>query len=102
MPSPTTRFRGACSPSTGGSANLTAIDPRSGKIVGALELGGKPEFAQTDGRGRMFVNIEDKSELVAFDGRTLAIQNGGRWRRARSPAVLAIDRARHRLFLGVR
>jgi len=56
----------------GGSANLTAIDPRSGKIVGALELGGKPEFAQTDGRGRMFVNIEDKSELVAFDGRTLA------------------------------
>jgi len=82
----------------GGSANLTAIDPRSGKIVGTLELGGKPEFAQTDGRGRMFVNIEDKSELVAFDGRTLAIQK--RWSLApcEEPSGLAIDRARHRLF----
>jgi DNA-binding beta-propeller fold protein YncE len=82
----------------GGSANLTAIDPRSGKIVGALELGGKPEFAQTDGRGRVFVNIEDKSELVAFDGRTLAIQK--RWSLApcEEPSGLAIDRARHRLF----
>jgi DNA-binding beta-propeller fold protein YncE len=82
----------------GGSANLTAIDPRSGKVVGTLDLGGKPEFAQSDGRGRTFVNIEDKSELVAFDGRTLVIQQ--RWSLApcEEPSGLAIDRARHRLF----
>src|SRR5262245_40639324 len=82
----------------GGSANLTAIDPSSGNVVGTLELGGKPEFAQSDGRGRMFVNIEDKGELVAFDGRTLVVQK--RWSLApcEEPTGLAIDRARHRLF----
>jgi DNA-binding beta-propeller fold protein YncE len=82
----------------GGSANTTAIDPRSGKILGTLDLGGKPEFAVADGRGRMYVNIEDKSELVAFDGGTLSIHK--RWSLApcEEPSGLAIDRARHRLF----
>jgi DNA-binding beta-propeller fold protein YncE len=82
----------------GGSANTTAIDPLSGKIVGTLDLGGKPEFAVSDGRGRIYVNIEDKSELVAFDAKTLAIQK--RWSLApcEEPSGLAIDRARRRLF----
>lgn len=82
----------------GGSANTTAIDPGSGRVVGTLDLGGKPEFAVSDGRGLMFVNIEDKGELVAFDARTLALQR--RWTLAscEEPSGLAIDRARRRLF----
>ena len=58
----------------GGGANATAIDPQSGTVVGTLDLGGKPENAVSDGRGRMYVNIEDKSELVAFDPKTLAVR----------------------------
>jgi DNA-binding beta-propeller fold protein YncE len=82
----------------GGSANATAIDPASGKVVGTLDLGGKPEFAVSDGHGRMYVNIEDRSELVAFDGRTLAIQKRWALTPCEEPSGLAIDRARHRLF----
>ena len=82
----------------GGSANATAIDPRSGAVVGTIELGGKPEFAVPDGRGRMYVNIEDKSEVVAFDARTLQVL--ARWPLApcEEPSGLAIDRQHRRLF----
>src|SRR5882757_7234487 len=58
----------------GRGANATAIDPKSGAVVGSVDLGGKPENAVSDGRGHMYVNIEDKSELVAFDPKTLAVQ----------------------------
>ena len=82
----------------GGSANATALDARTGAVVGTIDLGGRPEFAVSDGRGRMYVNIEDKSEIVAFDPRTLAVQ--GRWSLApcEEPSGLAIDRRGRRLF----
>ena len=63
----------------GDGANATAIDPQSGAVVGSIDLGGKPENAVSDGRGHMYVNIEDKSELVAFDPKTLLQwSHGGR------------------------
>ena len=82
----------------GGGANATAIDPQSGAVVGSIDLGGKPENAVSDGRGHMYVNIEDKSELVAFDPKTLAVQ--GRWSLApcEEPSGLAMDRRTRRLF----
>jgi len=84
----------------GRGANATALDPSTGRVLGTLELGGKPEFARTDGTGRVFVNIEDKSEVVAFDARTLAVQ--GRWPLApcEQPSGMAIDREHQRLFIG--
>ncbi|MFN2571831.1 MAG: YncE family protein [Gemmatimonadales bacterium] len=82
----------------GGGANATAIDPQSGTIVGTLDLGGKPENAVPDGRGMMYVNIEDKSEIVAFDPRTLTVR--ARWPLApcEEPSGLAMDRRTRRLF----
>jgi len=82
----------------GRGANLTALDPQSGTVVGTLELGGKPENAVSDGRGRMYVNIEDKSEIVAFDPRALKVQ--ARWSLApcEEPSGLAMDRKTRRLF----
>ena len=82
----------------GGGANATAIDPQSGAVVGTVDLGGKPENAVSDGRGHMYVNIEDKSELVAFDPRTLTVQ--ARWALApcEEPSGLAMDRRTRRLF----
>src|SRR6266852_3410689 len=49
----------------------TVIDAKSGSVVGTIELGGGPEFAVADGYGTVYVNLEDKSELVAIDSRTL-------------------------------
>ena len=84
----------------GRSGDATAIDAAVDSVVGTVPLGGKPEFAVADGRGRMFVNIEDKSELVEFDPRTLAVL--ARWPLApgEEPSGLAIDRKTHRLFSG--
>jgi DNA-binding beta-propeller fold protein YncE len=84
----------------GRSHNSTAIDAASGNIVGKIELGGKPEFGVSTGEGELFVNIEDKSELVALDPKELKVKS--RWPLApcESPSGLAIDRKNRRLFVG--
>ncbi len=82
----------------GRTANATAIDAATNQVVGTMVLPGKPEFAVSDGKGRMFVNIEDKSLIVAFDPRKLTI--AGQWPIApvEEPSGLALDREHRRLF----
>lgn len=84
----------------GRSQNSTAIDAASGKIVGKIELGGKPEFGVSAGDGELFVNLEDKSELLALDSKELKVKS--RWPLApcESPSGLAIDKKNRRLFVG--
>jgi len=53
--------------------DATAINASDGTIAGTIALGGQPEFAVADGRGKIFVNITDKDQIVEFDGRTLKI-----------------------------
>src|SRR2546421_5304905 len=53
----------------GGSQDTTAIDVKTDTVAGTIALGGRPEFAAADGKGEIFVNLEDKSELVALDAR---------------------------------
>jgi DNA-binding beta-propeller fold protein YncE len=81
-----------------GSGTATAIDAASGKVVGNVVLGGRPEFAVADGQGKVFVNLEDSSAVLSFDAKTLAL--GPRWPLApgEGPSGLAIDRESHRLF----
>jgi DNA-binding beta-propeller fold protein YncE len=82
----------------GGSASATVLEARNGAIVGTIALGGRPEFAVADGRGKVFVNIEDTSELVRLDAKSLKVE--ARWPLApgEGPSGLAMDRARRRLF----
>jgi DNA-binding beta-propeller fold protein YncE len=84
----------------GRSQDATAIDAASATVVGTLALGGKPEFAVADGKGSIFVNIEDKSELVEFDPQKLVVLH--RWPLAPclEPSGLAMDRTNRRLFAG--
>src|SRR5579872_6487505 len=84
----------------GRSHNSTAIDAANGNIVGKIELGGKPEFGVSTGKGELFVNIEDKSELVAIDPKELKVKS--RWPLApcESPSGLAMDIKNRRLFVG--
>ncbi len=80
--------------------DTTAVDASKGEVVGKVDLGGKPEFAVTDGKGTMWVNIEDTSELVAFDPVKLAVKS--RWKLAdcEEPTGLTLDRKNRRLFAG--
>src|SRR5712672_2056134 len=76
----------------------TVIEAKSGAVVGTIDLGGGPEFAVSDGKGTVFVNIEDKAELVAIDSSTLKIKSRWSLAPAGTPTALAIDVQHHRLF----
>ena len=84
----------------GRSQDSTAIDAATGKVLGTIKLDGKPEFAASDAKGGIWVNIEDKSELVAIDPNKLEVK--AKWPLApcTEPSGLAIDRKNRRLFAG--
>src|SRR5579872_7342097 len=84
----------------GHSQDSTAIDATDGKVLGTIKLDGKPEFAASDAKGTIFVNIEDKSELVKIDPAKLEVK--AKWPLApcTEPSGLAIDRKNGRLFVG--
>jgi DNA-binding beta-propeller fold protein YncE len=79
--------------------NATAIDAASGKVVGTIDLGGNPEEPALDGKGSIYINLEDKSAISRFDTTTLK-QTGGPWALApcEGPTGLAIDTKNRRLF----
>ena len=82
----------------GRSDDVTAIDAAKGEVVGTIKVDGKPEFAVSDAKGEIFVNIEDKSELMALDPNKLEVKS--RWPVApcQEPSGLAMDREHRRLF----
>jgi len=84
----------------GRSHDSTAIDAASGTVLGTIKLEGKPEFAASDAKGEIFVNIEDKSQIDAIDPSKLEVK--ARWPLAPcdEPSGLAIDRKNRRLFAG--
>jgi len=84
----------------GRSKDSTAIDAISGKVLGTIKLDGKPEFAASDAEGEIFVNIEDKSELVAIDPSKLKVKSKWPLAPCTEPSGLAIDRKNRRLFVG--
>jgi DNA-binding beta-propeller fold protein YncE len=84
----------------GKSQDSTALDAAKGTVLGTIKLEGKPEFAASDGKGEIFVNIEDKSQLDAIDPAKLEVKS--RWPLApcEEPSGLSIDREHRRLFAG--
>ena len=85
----------------GRSKDATVIDAKTGKVVTTVPLGGKPEFAVEDvDAGRIFVNIEDKSEIVAIDIARHEIVAHWPIAPGETASGLAIDLKNHRLFAG--
>lgn len=82
----------------GKSHSASVIDPASNKIAATIALPGKPEFAVADGAGHVYVNIEDKSELVQLDSRHNTVLHTWSLAPCESPSGLAMDRVHHRLF----
>jgi YVTN family beta-propeller protein len=82
----------------GASNDATAIDPRSETVVGTISLDAKPEFAEADENGHIFVNLEDKSAIAELDSRKLSVL--ARWPLApgEEPSGIALDRRHKRLF----
>ncbi|HET9408466.1 MAG TPA: YncE family protein [Candidatus Sulfotelmatobacter sp.] len=86
----------------GESNSATAIDAATGKVAGKVDLGGGPEFAAADGKGYVFDNLEDESQVVKINARDLKVEQ--RWPTApcAKPSSMAMDRENRRLFLGCR
>src|SRR2546425_5608481 len=84
----------------GHSNDSTAIDAAKGVVVGTIKLDGKPEFAVSDGKGEIFVNLEDKSQLLALDPNKLEVKSTWPLKPCEEPSGLAIDRNNRRLFAG--
>ena len=82
----------------GQSSDATAIDVATNKVDGTIKLHGKPEFPQTDGKGTIFVNIEDKSEIQQIDSRHLTVVRSWPIAPAEGPSGMAIDVKHHRIF----
>jgi len=84
----------------GASKDTTAIDAKSGTVSGTLALGGRPESGVADEQGKIFVNLEDKSQVVKFDTRKLTIEATWPLNPGEEPTGIAMDRKHHRLFVG--
>ncbi|KZC23372.1 YVTN family beta-propeller domain-containing protein [Rhodanobacter thiooxydans] len=82
----------------GHSASASVIDPAKNAVVASIALPGKPEFAVADGSGRVYVNIEDKSELAQLDSLQGKLLQTWPLAPCESPSGLALDHAHHRLF----
>ena len=76
----------------GRSSDLTAIDAKTGNVLAAsVPVGGKPEFAQIDGKGHIFVNIEDKNEIIEVDAKNALVAKRYSIAPCDGPSGLAID-----------
>jgi YVTN family beta-propeller protein len=84
----------------GRSKNATVIDAVKGAAVATIPLDGKPEFGAADGKGMVFVNIEDKSELTQIDARNAKVVKSWPLAPCEEPSGLAMDQKNHRLFSG--
>lgn len=85
----------------GKSKELTVIDPTNNQVVTSIALGGKPETAVSDQNGNIYINIEDRNEIVRLNTNKLIVT--ARWplgKGAEGPSGLAIDKVTKRLYAG--
>jgi YVTN family beta-propeller protein len=80
------------------SHSASVIDAKTDRIVATVPLSGIPEFAATDGKGSVFVNIEDKSSLVRLDSEGTKVQSEWSLAPCNGPSGLAMDSQGRRLF----
>ena len=82
----------------GRSSNATVIDAKTDKVIQTIALAGKPEAAVSDGKGKVFVNIEDKSEVCMINVKTWKVEQTWSVSPGEGPSGLALDIESHRLF----
>lgn len=82
----------------GDPMQANVIAAKTSKVEMAVELGGNPEFAASDGLGNVYVNIKNKSEIARIDSKTLNITAHWPLAPCEKPSGLAMDRANRRLF----
>ena len=86
----------------GDAHSSTVIDPRAGKLITNISLGGKPEYGASAGDGKLYANLTDSAEVVEIDTRSASVSRRWPTTGCKNPVSMAIDTAHHRLFSGCR
>jgi len=76
----------------------TVLNATTGAVEGTAELAGDIEAPATDGKGHIFANVEDKSEVIEFDAKTLAVHLRHKVAPGEEPTGLGYDPQANRLF----
>jgi len=82
----------------GRSNDVTVIAADKLEVIATIPIGGKPEAMAVDGKGKVFVNVEDKSEVVRIDAKKNAVEQHLPLAPGAEPTGLAIDAEHHLLF----
>jgi DNA-binding beta-propeller fold protein YncE len=86
-----------------GSKRVSAIDPATGKVVGAVEgLGGRTEHAVADEAGHIFLNMQDLGTLLKIDAKAMKVTDTWKMAPCEQPSSMDMDRKTHRIFIGCR
>lgn len=80
------------------SNDVTVLDAITNKIIKTIPLGGNPEFSVTNGKGLVYVNIEDKSQIKVIDAIQLKVVKSWDISPGEEPSGLAFDAVNNRLF----
>lgn len=86
----------------GDSDSASVINPADGKVVGTVDLGGGPEFAVADGKGNVYINLEEKAETLHVDANALKVLHSWPLDPGKTATALAFDPNTRRLFAGCR
>lgn len=81
-----------------GSNSASVVDPKSDQIIATIPLESNPEFSVSDGKGKVYVNLEEKSMIAVINSATLKVENNWSIAPGTEPTGLAIDKENHRLF----
>jgi DNA-binding beta-propeller fold protein YncE len=82
------------------SNNATVLDSKEGKVVGAFDLGGKPELVGTDAKGSVFVNLVQKNVVLQIDAQKMTVAHTWPIAPGVGPRTMAVDQRNGRLFIG--
>jgi YVTN family beta-propeller protein len=82
----------------GKTNDISVIDPATNTVVKTVKVGGKPETAVSNNAGKIFINIEDKNEIVVIDANSFEVLNHWSLDKNEGPSGLAIDTKTNRLF----
>ena len=86
----------------GESGSASVISATDRKLVGTVALGGNPEFAVSDGKGNVYINLEEKAETVQVDANALKVLHSWSLAPGKTATALAFDAETRRLFAGCR
>jgi DNA-binding beta-propeller fold protein YncE len=79
--------------------SITLVDPKDGTVTGTIDVGGAMEQAQSDGQGKLYVDVEDENKIAVVDMKTMkVITKYDLGDKGEGPAGLGLDVKNHILF----